>query len=154
MKRVLFALACLCILASCGSDSDQGAGKDGDSKKEQGTVSNDKLMNQTSLVGTYVGSLPCEDCDALTTTIILREDNSYAITTQPEKDTTFSMPLIDSGRFVMRDTILELTDMGGEARQYKIFDNKIQQLGPDGQPLVGKGKNNYEFLKQAKSDIK
>lgn len=149
MKRLLTALGMILLLSACGGEEKQDAGDSGSGKgKEQVTVATDKPMTQDALVGTYVGHLPCASCEAMITSIILNEDNTYAITTRPEKDTTFSMPLVDSGRFVMRDSILELTDKGGEIRSYKIHANMLKQLGEDGNPLDAPGENHYQFVKQ------
>ncbi len=149
MKRLITALGMILLLSACGGDGKQDAkDKDAGTGKEQVAVSTDKPMTEDALVGTYVGHLPCESCDAMITSIILNEDNTYAITTKPENDTAFAMPLIDSGRFVMRDSILELTDKGGEIRNYKIQANVLKQLGTDGNPLDAPGESHYQFVKQ------
>lgn len=149
MKRLITALGMILLLSACGGEGEQDAKDSGSGNgKEQTAVTTDKPLTQDALMGTYVGHLPCESCDAMITSIILNEDNTYAITTKPENDTTFSMPLVDSGRFVMRDSILELTDKGGEIRNYKIQSNMLKQLGPDGNPLDAPGENHYQFVKQ------
>ncbi|OJV55839.1 MAG: hypothetical protein BGO31_17265 [Bacteroidetes bacterium 43-16] len=149
MKRLITALGMILLLSACGGGGEQDAKDSGAGNgKEQTAVTTDKPLTQDALMGTYVGHLPCESCDAMITSIILNEDNTYAITTRPENDTTFSMPLVDSGRFVMRDSILELTDKGGEIRNYKIQSNMLKQLGPDGNPLDAPGENHYQFVKQ------
>lgn len=149
MKRLITAIGMILLLSACGGDGEQDAkDKTPGTGKEQAAVTTDKPMTQDALVGTYVGHLPCDACDAMVTSIILNEDNTYAITTKPENDTAFSMPLVDSGRFVMRDSILELTDKAGEVRNYKIQANVLKQLGEDGRPLDTPGENHYQFVKQ------
>jgi hypothetical protein len=58
------------------------------------------------------------------------------------------VPLVDSGHFVMRDSILELTDLAGEIRNYKIAGNRLVQLGADMQPLEAGNNGHYQFVKQ------
>ncbi len=149
MKRLITAIGMVLLFAACGGDDEQADNvKDGKTGKEQTAVTTEKPLTQEALVGTYVGHLPCETCDGMITSIILNEDNTYAITTKAENDTMFTMPLIDSGKFVMRDAILELTDKAGEIRNYKIQANVLQQLGADGNPLDAAGESHYQFKKQ------
>ncbi len=148
MKRLITALGMILLLSACGGDREQDAKDKGETGKEQVAVSTDKPMTGDALVGTYVGHLPCESCDAMITSIILNEDNTYAITTRPENDTAFAMPMVDSGRFVTRDSILELTDKAGEIRNYKIQAKVLKQLGADGNPLDAPGESHYQFVKQ------
>lgn len=149
MKKLITAVGILLLFAACGGDDAQSdANSEAKTGKEQTTVATTKPLTQEALVGTYIGNLPCETCDGMITSIILNENNTYAITTKPENDTTFSMPLVDSGSFVMRDTILELTDKGGEIKNYQISSNKLIQLGADNKPLDKPGESHYQFAKQ------
>lgn len=136
------------LFTSC-KNNDEESKTDKGTGKEMPRVSTKEAINQQALVGTYVGILPCETCDGLKTSIILNQDNSFSTVTEPINDTVFSMPLIDSGKFILRDTILELTDVGGIVRNYRITPNKLIQLGEDGKPLEGKGKLRYEYDKGA-----
>lgn len=146
MKKLLIILPfCAGLLAACNSDGDQ-EGKDGNT--ERTTMTTDKPMLDQSLVGTYVGQLPCATCDAMQTSIILREDNSYAISTRAVNDTNLIVPAIDSGHFVIRNEILELTDAGGEKTLYRINKDQLCQLAEDGSQLTGKNKQDYIFKKQ------
>lgn len=147
MKRFITAIGFVCLLSACGSDSEESAADNSVaySGEGQSTLSTAESLNQEALVGTYVGRLPCETCDAMVTSIILKEDNTYAITTKPENDSVFTMPLVDSGSFVMRNNILELTDKAGEIRQYRIEGAKLIQLDDKGQPLKAQGENQYIF---------
>lgn len=147
---IVLGIAVSVFLIACdgGSADNKEAKHAGTSEKPQVSVAASSALNQEALVGTYVGALPCETCDGMVTSIILRDDNTYAITTKPINDTAFTVPMVDSGRFVMRDSILELTDQAGEIRNYKIVENKLLQLGADNQPLE-RGKNgHYQFVKQ------
>lgn len=149
MERFVVAMGMMLMFAACGSE-EKAADKAGSPKagSERTTVATEEPLTQEALVGTYLGHLPCETCDGMITSIILRENNTYAIATRPENDTTFSMPLVDSGSFLMRDTILELTDKAGEIRNYKIGHNVLKQLGADGKPLDAPGESHYQFKKQ------
>lgn len=131
------------LLAACGSED---SGKEGNAERK--TMTTDKPMLEHSLVGTYVGQLPCATCDAMLTSIILREDNSYAISTRAVNDTNLIVPAIDSGTFVIRNEVLELTDAGGERTRYRISKDQLSQLAEDGTQLIGNGKQDYTFKKQ------
>lgn len=134
------------ILSACNGDGKEDAAKDRNA--EGNTMTTEKPMLDHSLVGTYVGKLPCATCDAMLTSIILREDNSYAISTKAINDTSLIFPLVDSGHFVIRDQVLELTDMGGEKTLYRISTDQLAQLGADGMELGANGKQEYIFKKQ------
>lgn len=149
MKHLVAAIGMMLVFAACGSEDEATDKANGPkSGSERTTVATEQPLTQEALVGTYVGHLPCETCDGMITSIILHENNTYAIATKPENDTTFSMPLVDSGSFLMRDTILELTDKAGEIRNYKIEHNVLKQLGTDGKPLDAAGESHYQFKKQ------
>lgn len=131
------------LFAACGNEE---SGKDGNTERK--TMTTDKPMLDESLVGTYIGQLPCATCEAMQTSIILREDNSYAISTKAVNDTNLIVPAVDNGTFVIRNEILELTDAGGERTMYRISKDQLCQLGEDGTQLTGNGKQDYIFKKQ------
>ena len=150
IRKFVLGITISVFLSACGSDDNDNneAGRSRISEKPLVSVAASSALNQEALVGTYVGELPCETCEGMLTSIILRDDNTYAITTKPINDTAFQVPLIDSGRFVMRDSILELTDPAGEIRNYKIAGDKLLQLGADNQPLARGNNGHYQFAKQ------
>jgi uncharacterized lipoprotein NlpE involved in copper resistance len=150
ISQIVLGIAVSIFLSGCGNDGNENTAPKQGAKTEnpQATVAAASALNQEAMVGTYVGHLPCETCDGMQTSIILREDNTYAIATKPINDTAFSVPLVDSGHFVMRDSILELTDLAGEIRNYKIAGNRLVQLGADMQPLEAGNNGHYQFVKQ------
>lgn len=147
MKKNLVILSLgLLLLASCNGDSETNGADRNNAEKNVMTTTKPVLDN--SLVGTYVGQMPCATCEAIQTSIILREDNSYAISSNAINDTGLIMPLVDSGHFVIQNNVLELTDQGGESVFYKMEKDKLIQLADDG-TLLNTGKNqNYIFTKQ------
>ncbi|HRP89495.1 MAG TPA: copper resistance protein NlpE [Edaphocola sp.] len=146
-KNIILFASFLLTFSACKNNEEE-VGKTNRTGKEMPVVTTKTAINQAALVGTYVGLLPCESCDGIKTSIILNDNNSFSTVAEPINDTVFSMPVVDSGKFIIRDSVLELTDMGGIVRNYKITTNKLIQLDDDGKPLDGKGKLKYELEKE------
>ncbi|RQO31690.1 hypothetical protein DBR32_07015 [Taibaiella sp. KBW10] len=146
MKRffMLLSLAALTI-TSC---KDEAADSPEHNKAEKNVMTTSKPVLDNSLVGTYTGQTPCATCEAIQTSIILREDNTYAISTKAVNDTGLLLPLVDSGHFVIQHNVLELTDQGGESVFYKMGKDTLLQLADDGSVLNTANTSNYIFIKQ------
>lgn len=85
-----------------------------------------------SPAGTYKGNLPCASCEAIDTTLVLKEDGSYELTTLyvGEKD---AKPETVSGKYRLSDdkTLVHL-DEAGFNYVYFIGDNLLEMRNADG----------------------
>ena len=83
-------------------------------------------------VGTYKGLLPCASCEGIETTLTLKDDGSYDLTTLyvGEKD---AQPSTVSGQYRLSDdkTLVRLDDAGFNY-VYFIGDNLLEMRDADG----------------------
>jgi copper homeostasis protein (lipoprotein) len=86
--------------------------------------------------GTYVGMLPCADCEGLKTKIILEKNLTYTKTEQYlgviRKNAVFE----EKGSFIWdaSGTIITLLSKDNE-RKYKVLENKILHLDNEGKEI-------------------
>lgn len=83
-------------------------------------------------VGSYKGMLPCASCEAIDTTLVLKEDGSYELTTLfvGEAD---AKPETVTGKYRISDdkTLVHLDDAGFNYA-YLIGENQLEMRDADG----------------------
>lgn len=101
------------------------ANADIDSKTEH-------ALHTVSLAGIYEGNLPCADCTAISTTLVLNNNRSYDLyyiyVGKSEQQ------FIKDGSWEVRDGILVLDN---EDYNYRISDGKLHQLDLSGRDITG-----------------
>lgn len=111
-------------------------------------------QNSLDLKGTYVGTLPCADCEGIKTTIRLNEDMSYDAVTEylGKKDGVFETrgyyKWEESGQNILLSDENETT--------YKVGKNKLTQLDKSGNVVTADLAEFYILTKQntaSKNDI-
>ena len=95
-----------------------------------------------NLIGEYLGSLPCVDCEAINTVLELRRDNSYKLTYTYEgkSEDTF----VKQGFWKINKNRLILH---GVDYKYKILDDKLFQLDLSGNEITGDLAVKYQLAK-------
>jgi copper homeostasis protein (lipoprotein) len=106
--------------------------------------------NSIDWAGTYLGTLPCADCEGIETELTLKHDNSYSLKTRyiGNGDKTFE----ENGTFSWNDegnTII-LTGLANRPSQYFVGENKIIQLDLAGNKITGTLSENYILKKSMK----
>ncbi|MBE8714723.1 copper resistance protein NlpE [Sphingobacterium hungaricum] len=102
----------------------------------------DNAFKTVNLIGTYEGSLPCADCDAITTLLTLNQDKTYIMTYvySGKSAETFEK----KGNWKVDKGILILD---GEDYFYKIGNNFITQLDLSGKEISGPLAEKYQLKK-------
>lgn len=91
--------------------------------------------------GTYVGHLPCADCDSLITSLNLLSDSTGLYTllrAGREKH-----PFTDLGVWEVDDSLLVFSGKSGVKYVYRIEQNTLRQLQPDGGKYQGEHAEKY-----------
>lgn len=102
----------------------------------------DRAFQATSLIGRYEGDLPCADCSAIATTLILRQDRTYSLhyIYVGKSDEQFHK----NGQWKVDTDILHLDN---EDYGYKIVGNKLNQLDLSGKEMKGNLASKYVLNK-------
>lgn len=100
--------------------------------------------------GTYLGMMPCADCEGIATTITLYKNMSYTMFTRyiGKKGS----PVQEyRGRFSWNESGGNITLEGvpAGANQYQVGENKLTKLDMKGRRITGGLAGNYVLAKQA-----
>lgn len=103
-------------------------------------IENNKVSKITEgrLVGTYQGNLPCTDCDAIATSLILGNDKAYTLEyIYIGKSVT---PFSKTGVWELEDGELNLE---GLDYKYKVEPDQLRQLDLSGKEITGELAEQY-----------
>lgn len=133
--RMMLGLAFAVVLAGCAASGAGGARPD---------------SSATSLdwAGTYVGILPCADCEGIETRLTLSADLTYRISTRYLGRRL--EPYVAAGRFSWDEegrTIRLAYYRGGPGR-YLVGENQVFHLDEDGQRIGGELAERYRLVKE------
>jgi heat shock protein HslJ/uncharacterized lipoprotein NlpE involved in copper resistance len=87
--------------------------------------------------GTYVGTVPCADCEGIRTTITLRADGSF------ERELLYlgksASPVQESGQFSWNDagSVVTLDAGDGAGQMYQVGENQLFHLDQSGGRITG-----------------
>lgn len=99
--------------------------------------------------GTYIGTLPCADCEGIETTLTLHSDRTYVLNTrylgrnddlQEERSGSFT--------WGSNGSIITLSDLEGMPGKYKVGENRIWHLDMNGEMITGDLADHYILSKQ------
>ena len=126
--HIIFLLAASLILISCINNK---ANADMES-----TV--DRSRQKYNLSGRYEGDLPCADCSAISTTLVLNKDRTYSLHYRyiGKSDELFHK----DGIWRVDSDILHLES---EDYNYKIEGDRLSQLDLSGKEMTGKLAGKY-----------
>lgn len=106
----------------------------------------DKLESQemitSNVIGIYRGNLPCADCDAISTVLLLDRDYSYKLTYiyEGKSNDTF----VKEGDWTIDKNYLKLN---GEDYKYRIEPEYLVQLDLSGKEITGDIADKYLLSK-------
>lgn len=108
-------------------------------------------QNSLDYVGTYVGTLPCADCEGIETRIDLKDDQEYElIMTYLGKG--LDNVSKDMGKYSWDETgsvvILESTDNTKEKYLFFVGEGTLKQLDQEGNEISGALAENYILSKE------
>lgn len=116
-------------------------------KKSQQIVDIPNSSTSVDWAGTYTGTLPCADCEGITTVITLFENSTYKMMmTYLGKD----FEIDTEGYFSWNDegSIIKLDTEGEGMNMFKVGENMIMMLDINGEKITGQLANNYILIKE------
>lgn len=91
--------------------------------------------------GVYEGSLPCADCEAIETVIVLNDDNTYSKTeTYLKGETKDEFEEIGAFKWDEEDdtiTLIPSEEYDAESKIYQLEEQQLVALKPDGSKVEG-----------------
>ena len=140
IKKVLPFLMIAMLIVSCKSH------------KETSQPNADNSMTSLDWNGTYVGIIPCADCEGLKTVITLNTDLTFTKKTQyvGKSDEISSV----TGSFLWNksgNTVI--LDAGGISQSYMVGENTLTHLDQKGKQITGELANNYILKKQPTEEL-
>lgn len=98
-------------------------------------------------VGDYKGTMPCEDCEGVATSIRLNEDSTY---TQQTEYIGKGDPVTDQGKCRWNDdgTIISLISGDGSQQDYLLQEGSLTLLDSQGRVPEGELASEYVLKKQ------
>ncbi|MFD1551115.1 hypothetical protein DNU06_04045 [Putridiphycobacter roseus] len=115
---------------------------------QKSTIDMHDNENSLDWQGSYSGTLPCEDCEGIYTTLQLKGNQTYILTTTylgGENETA-----IENGEFDWKEDGKTLVLMGEEGKEnnlYQVLENKILKLDAEGEKNVDTQSANYTLHK-------
>ncbi|MGV9004588.1 copper resistance protein NlpE N-terminal domain-containing protein [Flavobacterium sp.] len=142
-KNHYVSILLLIILASCQSKQEPAT-----VNKSKAIANFPKVNLSTAYIGSYMGVLPCADCEGMETIITINENNTY----------TKSVHYLGKGSKVFEQkgsfswnslgNVLKLNDIENAPNQYLVIKGKMIQLDLDGTIIEGNLEKQYELSKQ------
>jgi len=113
----------------------------------------EKINNEfiEKIAGTYVGKIPCADCEAILYTLQLNNDKTYKSTlTYLGKSNS---PISNDGEFsIIKGNTIELDENAGSMNYFQKVEDGFLLLDKNGKVIEGDLANNYKFIPK-KEDI-
>ena len=132
------------LLAACSPAPDLPAPGSNAPEDEPGAIDPaHNSRNSLDWPGTYVGTIPCADCEGIRTTVTLRADGSF------ERELLYlgksASPARDSGQFSWNDagSIVTLVPGDGTTQMYQVGEGRLFHLDRAGQRIVGELADRY-----------
>ncbi len=149
MKKHLLALTLLTLIfsVSCKSDKNETT-EESVVETAEPEPKPDMHTSQNSLdwKGTYIGTLPCADCEGIKTTIRLNEDMSYdAVMEYLGKEAGV---FETRGYYKWEDDGQNILLSDDNETKYKVGENKLIQLDKSDQIITGELADMYVLKKQ------
>jgi heat shock protein HslJ len=154
MKKETLLVVCSIITGlylTCCTNSNQPAEEN---QVQEETMTKDMAHNSENSLdwaGTYRGTIPCEDCDGIETTISLSREKTYTRSmifigksTEPISETG-SFSFTEDGNAV----VLEAAE---GSRMYKLGENALIHLDNDGNVITGELSEAYRLEKSSVAD--
>ncbi len=158
-KPLILSLTAWLVLAACGPAPTEPSAQEKPSIPTQHAAPADAKLaavadghnsaNSLDWAGVYKGVLPCADCEGIETSLTLKMDNSYQLsTTYLGKDAT---PFKQQGSFQWdaKGSVIRLLNQKDGPALYKVVENQLIQLDMEGQLITGDLADNYKLNKQA-----
>lgn len=110
------------------------AAKPDESKTRRAPMISDNSTSgelQATLIGDYIGILPCSFCDSIEVTLNLFSDGSVMKTSLYENPKTPAVPLIQHGVYRQDNTLITIVYENKDVESYTIQDNHLVMMDDD-----------------------
>lgn len=134
MKRQLCPWIVLAALAGCAQQTDRPAAPTADNSR-----------NAPDWPGTYVGTLPCADCEGIRMRIALRADGTFTRSLTYLGSAT--QPSSDTGTFAWDASGAQIELAANDAQRYQVGENALIHLDRNGQRIAGDDAAAYRLAK-------
>ncbi len=111
-----------------------GAAKSDDAQTRRTPMISDNRASselQATLIGDYLGILPCSFCESIAVTLNLFSDGSVMKTSLYENPKTPTVPLIEEGVYRQDDTLITIVYENKNIESYTIQDNHLVMMNDD-----------------------
>jgi len=150
-KIILSAFVAGLVIVSCSKKED--AVQTETTTDTVATTANDSIPtadnSNTSVdwAGTYVGDLPCADCEGIKTTLVLNADNTYTLNTEY---TGTENRTEEKGNVTWSadGNQISIALQDGQTIKYKVGENKLIQLDQEGKEITGPLAEKYVLAKK------
>lgn len=150
MVKKLSILAFVFVLISCGQKTKSTEEVTVEPQASETIISDGHSANVSlDYAGTYVGVLPCADCEGIEVTIVLDYEGNYTKKTRYLGKESTSIP-DETGVFTWNEegNTITLTGITDESNQYFVGENQITQLDFEGNKITSQFASNYILKKQ------
>ncbi|MBA3987014.1 MAG: copper resistance protein NlpE N-terminal domain-containing protein, partial [Flavobacteriales bacterium] len=138
MKNLILSVLTIAFLSSCNNSKKTDADLDGvDMEKDEiEVVDHHNSQNSLDWAGTYIGMLPCSNCEGIETELRIKEDEYVLKTLRKGLDNSF---LEQTGNIIWSDdgSMVILGGMEEGPFMYKVEENRIVQLDGSGNKYTG-----------------
>lgn len=143
MKKTILLFLIVLIVVSCQKQTAT------DNKASDTVIHHYK--NSLNYVGTYKGTLPCDDCEGLETAITINENSTYSIATKylGKGEKVF----LKKGTFSWNKggNVIIFNEEKNTPNKYFVEKNKLTQLDMTGKKTIGDHASDYVLSKQSVS---
>lgn len=148
MRKIIILLLIASLAAACGGKKAKTVGTEEAvaNQTEETIDAAHNSLNSVDYLGTYLGNLPCADCEGIRTEITLGE-NTYTMKLEylgQKKDNVSE----SSGEYEWDNTGSIITLKGEPTpNRYKVGENTLIKLDADGKVVEGALADNYILRK-------
>lgn len=143
MIRTLILLSALAILLTACGEQQASAPE----PAVENPTPADNSRNSLDWAGTYSGTVPCADCQGITTQLTINDDGTYVLQTQylGKSDELF----LTEGNFTWQDDGNHIVLQGIESGPsiYQVGENHLRQRDMNGKPITGDLADSYVLHK-------
>ncbi|KPQ15064.1 MAG: NlpE family lipoprotein [Algoriphagus marincola HL-49] len=108
----------------------------------------DNSMNALDWEGTYVGTLPCADCEGIETELTINYDGTYSYKTTYLGKETEAEEVTGTFQWDENGSVITLAGLDGAPGKYKVGENRIWHLDMEGKQIEGDLADRYILTKQ------
>ena len=130
----LFVAALAITLTGCQNETKTSAAEE---------LGIENAKDSINWVGTYEGTLPCEDCAGIETALVLNEDGTYELS----ENYIDGEELNSDGSFTWLEDNATIEIDGDTSRLFVVGDGTVYALDLDGHLVTGEMEGNYELTK-------